>query len=141
MSSSDLETKLKELIDSIANRNKEVQAKKENGSLGSYILAVVLALISTIAIAYATYLANKRTKELATARTELEQLKVDLVQKEHQLQVEKQLDKQAMLAAEVRVMTGVIQARDAKLTALNTLHMERQKKLEGLKAWGEINEA
>ena len=136
----DLETKLDELIKAVTARNAEVQTKKEDGVWG-YVTAVVLALISLIGIAIATYLANKQAKELAAARTELETLKVDLAQKEHNVQVEKERNKLEILAAEVRLKLGIINARTTALVALETAHAERQKKLEGLKAWEEINAA
>ena len=136
----DLETKLEELIKSITARNQEVQTQKESVPWG-YIVAIIMSLISFIAIAYATYLANKRSKELAAARTELEQLKVDMAQKDHEAQVAKERDKQEMLAAEVRVTYAIIAARTIKLQELEVAHAERQKKLEGLKSWEDINAA
>lgn len=136
----DFEAKLEELIKSITDRNQEIQTKKEDVPWG-YIVAIIMSLISFIAIAYATYLANKRSKELAAARTELEQLKVDLAQKDHEAQVAKERDKQEMLAAEVRVTQSIIAARDTKLQELEAAHAERQKKLEGLKSWEDINAA
>lgn len=137
----DLEKKLDELIKSITDRNKEVQTKKEDGGVWGYITAIVLALISFIAMAYAAYLANKQAKELAAARTELEKLKVDLAQKEHEAQVAKERDKQEALAAEARLLSAVIAGRDTKLKELEAAHAERQKKLESLKSWEEINDA
>jgi len=140
MDTTDLSKKLDELIKSITTRNTEVQTKKEAVPWG-YITAIIMAIISFIAIAYASYLANKQAKELAAARTELEQLKVDLAQKEHEAQVAKEQSNQENLAAETRLLASVIRVRDEKLKALETAHAERQKKLEGLKSWEEINDA
>lgn len=141
MSSGNLETQLDELIKSITDRNKDVQAKKENGGVWGYVTAIVLALISFIAMAYAAYLANKRAKELADTRTELEKLKVDLTQKLHEAQVTKERNKQETLAAEAQLMSAIITGRDNNLKKLEAAHAERQKKLEGLKSWEEINDA
>ena len=140
MATTDLSKQLDALIQSITDRNKEVQTKKEDIPWG-YITALVLALISFLAAAYATYLANKRTKELAAARTELEQLKVNLAQKEHEAQVAKEYDKQDNLAAEARLLAAIIAGRDVKLRLLEAAHADRQKKLENLKSWEEINDA
>jgi len=141
MDTTDLSKKLDELIKSITNRNKEVQTKKEDGGVWGYITAIVLALISFITMAYAAYLANKRAKELAAARTELEQLKVDLAQKEHEAQVAKEKADQESLTADRQLLAAIIEARDKDLKRLETAHAERQKKLEGLKSWEEINDA
>lgn len=141
MDTTDLSKKLDELIKSITDRNKEVQTKKEDGGVWGYVTAIVLALISFITMAYAAYLANKQAKELAATRTELEKFKVDLAQKDHEAQVTKERDKQENLAAEARLLAIIIADRDKKLKALETEHAERQKKLEGLKAWEEINDA
>lgn len=140
MDTTDLSKKLDELIKSITARNAEVQTKKEDVPWG-YITAIIMAIISFIAIAYASYLANKRAKELAEARTELEKLKVDLAQKDHEAQVAKEKDKQETLAAEARLIAAVIAGRDTQLKKLEAAHAERQKKLEGLKSWEEINDA
>lgn len=140
MDGSTIEAKLDELIKSITDRNKEIQTQKESAPWGT-IMALILALISFIATAYATYLANKRAKELAEARTELEQLKVDQAQKAHEAQVAQEKDKQETLAAEARLIAAVIAGRDAKLKELEAAHAERQKKLEGLRSWEEINDA
>lgn len=138
--SSNIETKLDELVKNVTERNKEIQTQKESVPWGT-IMAIILALISFIATAYATYLANKRAKELADARTELEQLKVECAQKEHEGHVAKEKDKQETLVAEARLMAAIIKNREDALHAQEATHADRQKKLAGLRSWEEINDA
>lgn len=135
-----LDKKLDELIAKLTQNNKEVQEKKESGPWG-WVVGLVIALISLVGIGVAMYLVNKRAKELAEAKTKIEQDKVDQDQKAHEAQKEFNLRKRNALMAQLEVHKHVIQKSEAALEAAAKAHAERKKKIENLNAWSEINEA
>jgi hypothetical protein len=141
MTEDDITKKLDELISSITTRNQTVQEKKADGSPWAIISAVVLALVSLIGIGVAMYFANKKAKELAQAKTELEQQKVDLSQAAHDAADKDLQGKEKLLLEQLRVQAEAIHARDENLRKLEADHDIRKKQLDGLKAWEAINAA
>ncbi len=135
-----LPDKLSTLIATIIERNKEIQAKKEGGPWG-ILTALLLALLSLVGIGVAMYLANRRSKELAQAKTELEQQKVDLAN----LKIERE---KADLSVQRQILTDKINSVEvdiilveSQLKLAQQVHTQRQEKLKNLKTWDKINEA
>jgi hypothetical protein len=139
MTEADVTKKLDELISSITTRNQTVQEKKEEGGPWAMITAVVLALISLIGIGVAMYFANKKAKELAQAKTELEQQKVSLAQAAHDAADKDLQGKDKLTEVQIRMHSSIIQRREEELHQCEVAFAARKKKLEGLKAWEEIN--
>jgi uncharacterized protein HemX len=135
----DLDKKLDALIEKITQRNAAVQNKKSDGP-GSWVVAVVLALVSLVGIGVAMYLASRRAKELAKARTQIEHDRIDQDARAHEIRKTTLLKDRNDLINEILVYESAIQEREQALKRAEQEHAERKKKLEGLKAWGEINE-
>lgn len=136
----DLPQRIDALIDKLTTRNKTVQEKKQSGPWG-WVIGVVLALVSLVGIGVAMWLANRRTKELAKIKTKIEQDKVDQDQRAHEAKKEPHSKRRNELLEELKRHERDIQERAKTLREAETAHAERKKKLEGLKAWGAINEA
>jgi len=135
----DLEKKIDELITSISKRNETVQEKKESGPWG-WIVGGILALLSLVGISVAMYYWNKRNKELAKAKTQLEQQKVDLEQKKHQEAQTQHGAERLMLKRQVEVLAGQIRQTETDLKKLDETHATRKAAIEKLRSWEEINE-
>jgi DNA repair exonuclease SbcCD ATPase subunit len=138
--SSNIETKLDELIAKLTEQNKTVQEGKASPPWG-WITAIIVALLSLVGIGVAMYLANRKAKELAAARTELEHLRIDAAQKEHQAAQETLLGKRNELLKEATQLEEQMRNRAEDLRRAEQAHAERQKQLEGLRAWDDINAA
>lgn len=134
----DLNKKLDELINKLTEQNKQTQAGKASPPWG-WIVALVTALLSLIGIGVAMYLASRKAKELAAAKTELEHLKVDATQKEHAATQETLLGKRNELLQEAARLEEQARNRAEDLRRAEQAHKERQKQLEGLRAWDDIN--
>jgi hypothetical protein len=104
-------------------------------------VGVVLALVSLVGIGVAMYLASRRAKELAKAKTQIEQDKVDQDARAHKAKKVTLLQDRNALMDDLKKRERAIQDRERALKQAERDHAERKKKLEGLKAWGEINEA
>lgn len=139
MTPSDLDKKLDDLIAKLTTRNKEVQEKKQSGPWG-WIVGLVIALISLVGIGVAMYLANRRAKELAKAKTKIEQEKVEQDQRAHEAKKESLLRKRNELLEELKRKERDIQDRDQQLKKLEEAHAERVKRIDNMNAWSEINE-
>jgi hypothetical protein len=140
MAASDLEKRLDSLIKKITDRNKTVQEKKQSGPWG-WVVGIVLALISLVGIGVAMWLASRRAKELAAAKTKIEQDKVDQDARALKAKKVTLLRDREKALEELKKRERAIQERNLALKVAEREHAERQKKLEGLKAWGAINEA
>ena len=136
----DLDKKLDQLINNLTKRNEVVQEKKQEGPWG-WIVAIVLALLSLVGIGVAMYLSGKRAKELAQAKTEIEQAKVDQDQKAHEAKQELSKQKRDELLRQLKVKEREIQDSQATLKKAEEAHAEREAKIKALNAWSEINEA
>jgi beta-lactamase regulating signal transducer with metallopeptidase domain len=139
MNPTDLEKRLKDLVTQITERNKVVQEKKQSGP-GGWIVAVVLALVSLVGIGVAMYLASRRAKELAKAKTELEHSQVDLEEKVHKAKKEKHIGVRKELLKQYKKVEIELQKCKASLHAAEAIHAVRKKRIEKLKAWDDINE-
>lgn len=135
-----LEKRLDELIDKLTTRNKEVQEKKQSGPWG-WVVGLVVALISLVGIGVAMYLASRRAKELAEAKTKIEQDKVDQDQKAHEVKKETRRIKRLALLVRLKKKEREIQDSQAMLKKAEEEHAVRAKKIKNLNAWSEINEA
>lgn len=135
----DLDSKLDKLIDNLTKRNAVVQEKKAEGPWG-WVVAIVLALLSLVGIGVALYYANKRAKELAAAKTQIEQDKVAQDQKAHEAKKETLLGKRNALLDELKKKEAEIFESEKKLKQAEEEHAARRKKIENLNAWSEINE-
>ena len=136
----DLEKRLDELIAKLTTRNKEVQAKKQSGPWG-WVIGLVIALISLVGIGVAMYLANRRAKELAKAKTKIEQDKVNQDQKAHEAKKETHLGRRKDLLVSLMKKERKIQDSQRTLEEAEAAHAERAKKIKNLNAWSEINES
>jgi uncharacterized protein HemX len=135
-----IQKRLDALIDKLTTRNQTVQEKKQSGP-GGWIVAVVLALISLVGIGIAMYLAHRQAKELAKAKTKIEQDKVAQEQKAHEIKKETHLVKRNALLAELKKKEVEIQDSERVLKEAKAAHAERAKKIKNLNAWSEINES
>lgn len=131
----DLTSKLEDLIKNITARNQETQTQKEGGGAWGYIVALILSLVNVIAIAVAMYYANKQAKELADAKTALEQQAVDLEQKKHETAQAVLQGRIVQNQAEIQVLEANIAARTTTLTKLEAEHAIRMKRVQELKSW------
>lgn len=136
----DLDKKLDRLIDNLTKRNETVQEKKKSGPWG-WIVGLVIALLSLVGIGVALYYANRRAKELAAAKTKIEQDKVAQGQKAHEAKKEKHYVRRKELLEALKTKEREIQDSQARLREAEAAHAERKKKIENLNAWSEINEA
>lgn len=136
----DLDKKLDKLIDNLTKRNETVQEKKSAGGT-SWIVALIIALISLVGIGVAMWYAYRRGKELAKARTQIEQDKVKQDQKAHEIKKEPLLRKRKEALDDLKKKEMEIQKLDKELQDAEAAHAERKKKLENLKAWAELNAA
>ena len=127
------------LITSLTSKNQQVQEQKASDSWWRWLLAGIGALITLIGIGVAVYLYSKRSKELAKARTELEQQRVDLAQQKHTAKQTALQKERLALLARVAVKEQDINIAAVKLRKLETEHTERKKQLDGLKSWSDIN--
>ena len=135
----DLEKKLNELIKTLTTRNQTVQTQKSSG-IGGWITAIILSLLSLVGIAVALYYANKRSKELAIAKTALEIQQIETSQKEFEAKKEVGALMREQLLREVEIETKFIAMRDTKLKELEETFKVQKEKIKGLKSWSEINE-
>lgn len=139
MPSLNLDKRLDALIDKLTTRNETVQEKKQSGPWG-WVVGLVIALISLVGIGVAMYLANRRAKELAKAKTQIEHAKVDQDARAHKTKKVTLLHDREKLMRDLKKRERAIQDRTAALKHAEHEHAERKKKLAGLKAWGAINE-
>ena len=84
MDVSEIQRKLDGFIKSVTERNKVIQEKKQSGSPWGLVVGLVLALVSLVGIGIAMWLASRRAKELARAKTQIEHAKVDQDQRAHE---------------------------------------------------------
>lgn len=138
--STPLDKKLDDLIAKLTQRNEEIQEKKQAGPWG-WVVSAILALISLVGIGVAIYYTNRRAKELAQAKTQIEQDKVDQDQRAQDAKKVPLLQRRGILLEALKEREKRIQERELSLREAERVHAERKKKLEGLKAWGAINEA
>jgi gas vesicle protein len=140
MELTDLEKRLDDLIKKVTERNEKTQEAKQSGPWG-WVVGIVLALVSLVGIGVAMYLANKRAKELAKLKTQVEQEKVAQDQKAHEAKKVTLLKKRNELLDELKRKEMDIQKRDREIKEATQAHEERCKKVDALNAWREINEA
>lgn len=140
MDLSDLEKRLDDVIKKVTERNEKTQEAKQSGPWG-WVVAIVLALLSLVGIGVAMYLANRRAKELAKLKTQVEQDKVAQDQKAHEAKKEHLLSKRNELLNELKRKEMEIQKRDKEIKEAEKALEERKKKIDSLNAWREINEA
>jgi flagellar biosynthesis/type III secretory pathway M-ring protein FliF/YscJ len=139
MADESIEKRLDKLIETVTQRNKEVQAKKESGPWG-WVVGIVLALVSLAGIGVALYLANRKAKELAALKTKVEQDKVKTEQAAHDAKQEPLLTERKKLLEEAKHEEAQLIVRAAALKKAEREHAERKKRIEGLRAWAEINQ-
>jgi hypothetical protein len=134
----DLEKKIDELIRTLGKRNESVQEKKSSGVCG-WIVGLIIAAGSLVLIGILWWKFNQRGKELAAAKTKLEQQKVDLDQKKHEAtQTTHRLERQK-LEAEINIAAMLVRDSSARLKRADVQHALRKKAIEKLKTWEEIN--
>lgn len=130
---------LNTLIQQIINRNKEIQQKKSEG-VGGWFTSIVLALISFVGIGLALWLSSRRNKELARARTELEEAKLRQEQvalEAHKIPLKKK--REGYLAA-LKHNEIILQQRTKEIKQAEEAYKIQKKKISGLHTWKEINE-
>lgn len=133
------DAKIDELISSLTARNATTQEQKKSGTPWGWIAAVISALIALVGIGVALWMHNKRSKELAIAKTELEQQRVDAAsQKHHAEQIKNREIRQAHLA-KVVLHNKKIERQEGALAELVAAHEARRAALDGLSSWGDIN--
>lgn len=140
MKSSDIQQRLDALLNKLTERNKVVQEKKASSNPASWIIAVVLALLSLVGIGVAMYLANRRAKELAKAKTELEHIKIDKGQMEYDKRFTEVLGRKTELSREITAITRRIDAREKELHLAEIELARRKTKIEKMTTWKELNE-
>lgn len=134
----ELEKKVDELLTTLKQRNEKVQEKKS--SVWGWVVGLIIAAGSLILLGYLWYKFNQRGKELATAKTKLEQQKVDLDQKKHEAtQASHKLERQK-LEAEANQLDMEIQDTAAKLKKMDAQHTVRKKAIEKTTVWKDLNE-
>jgi uncharacterized membrane-anchored protein YhcB (DUF1043 family) len=140
MTPSDIQKRLDELLVKLTERNKEVQKKKASGPVG-WVVAVVMALVSLVGIGVAMYLANRRAKELAEARTEIEHAKVDQDSRAHTVKQEPHFIRRKVLLEQLKKKEDELLEQKRTLREAELDHARRKKQVSKLNAWSEINEA
>jgi len=140
LTSDDLVKKLSEALQTGEQRNEAVQASKEKGG-AHWVVALITALLALAGIGVAMYLANRRAKELAEAKTKLEQQRVELDQRKHDAKkVEWQKEREALLEG-IKSDKVLIDVHEDTLKKAEEEFEAQKKRLENLRAWEEINEA
>jgi len=137
----DLNKRLDELIKTITTQNQHVQEQKQSSNPAGWIAALITALMALIGIGIAAWLASRKAKELAAAKTELEQQKVTLEQTKHEADQAALRSKKDALLEEAAKLEATIKGRTEDLRRAEEAHKVRQKQLEGLHAWDDINAA
>ena len=135
----DLEKKIDELIQTLSKRNETVQEKKKS-SIWGWVVGLLIAAGSLILIGVLWWKFNKRGKELAAAKTKLEQQKVDLDQKKHEAQHQVHKLERQKLKAEANKLGMEIRDSAVRLKKMDTQHALRKKAIEKMTTWAEINE-
>lgn len=135
----DLAAFIDEAIKALVTRNEKTQEAKTSGSWWKWLLAVEGALIALIGIGILWYYFNRRSQELAEARTELEHQKIDAEQQRHVALQEQQQQKRAAIIASVVIKESQLKKDEVELAQLEQEHAQRKIKLESLKSWGDIN--
>lgn len=135
-----VEERIEEFIKNIQVRNTKVQTAKKQGSWG-WVVAVVLALVSLVGIGVAMYLASRRAKELAKAKTQLEQAKIIQEQAAHEAKREPLQHIRTAALVELKKAERALEERQEALAQAEIQHTEREVKLRKLRAWEEINDA
>ncbi len=135
----DLEKKIDELIQTLGKRNDTVQEKKKS-SIWGWVVGLIIAAGSLILIGILWYKFSQRGKELAAAKTKLEQQKVELDQKKHEAAQTVHKAERSMLEHQVEATAAEIRDRAARLKKMDTQHAMRKKAIEKLNTWVEINE-
>ena len=131
--------RLSKLIESLTKRNGTTQQYKQKSSPWGWVLAIVSALIAMVGIGVAIYFQSKRGRELAKAKTEIEQRKVDEAHARHEaLKLQDKRARQAHLAA-ATVHEHVTRDKAKKLKDLEEAHRARKLELDKLSAWDDIN--
>ena len=134
-----LDEKLDTIISSLTARNATTQEQKNRGTPWGWIAAGVSALLALIGVGVALYFHSKRSKELAEAKTKLEQQKVDAESERHHAeQIKNHSIRQAHLAKAV-IRESKIAKQENDLAELEAAHEARRAALKGLSAWGDIN--
>lgn len=135
-----LDKKLQGLIDSITQRNEKVQEKKSSSNPVSWVVGVILALVSLVGISVALWLASRRGKELAQLKTQVEVQRIEKLQDQARAKKEASAAVRRELDVKYRKTLQEIETQAIKINAAIKLHEERAKKIEGLKGWGPIVE-
>lgn len=139
MGPTDLEKKIDDLIQTLSKRNQEVQENKKSGIWG-WVLGLLIAAGSLVLVGILWWKFSQRSKELAAAKTTLEQQKVDLDQKKHEATQTAHLLERQKLQAEANQLGMEIRDRAARLKGLDAQHATRKKAIDKMKTWAEINE-
>jgi uncharacterized membrane-anchored protein YhcB (DUF1043 family) len=139
MASTDLEKKIDDLIQTLSKRNESVQEKKKS-SVWGWVVGLIIAAISLVLLGVLWWKFSQRGKELAAAKTKLEQQKVDLDQKKHEATQTAHLLERQKLQAEANQLGMEIRDRAARLKRMDVQHALRKKAIERLNTWTEINE-
>lgn len=134
-----IEKRLDDLIKQITERNVKTQDAKESGPWG-WIVGVVLALVSLVGIGIAMWLSERRSRELATLKTQVEREKVKQSHRDYEAKREPLINKRNTLLEEVKKQEIIINKQEQEFKALEMSHEERLKKIDGLNAWQKIND-
>lgn len=138
MSDIEKERALDDLLEALNKRSQTAQQRKKEG-WWPWIVGSGIALAVILGVWLAYYLIKRRGKELALARTQLEQQKVSLEQKKHEAAHEQFALKKTVLEAEITVLNSSIRERSLKLKLMDVAQEKRVKQIKALSEWKDIN--
>lgn len=138
MSDIEKERALDDLLEALNKRSQTAQQRKKEG-WWPWIVGSGIALVVVLGVWLAYYLIKRRGKELALARTQLEQQKVLVDQKKHEAAHEQLAFKKTILEKEITKINTDIRERSLRLKLMDVAQEKRVKQIEALSEWKDIN--
>ena len=138
MSDIEKERALDDLLEALNKRSQTAQQRKKEG-WWPWIVGSGIALAVILGVWLAYYLVKRRGKELALARTQLEQQKVSIEQKKHEAAHEQLAFKKTILEKEITKLSTDIRDRSLKLKLMDVAQEKRVQQIKALSEWKDIN--
>lgn len=138
MSDIEKERALDDLLEALNKRSQTAQQRKKEG-WWPWIVGTGIALAVVFGVWLAYYLIKRRGKELALARTQLEQQKVSIEQKKHEAAHEQLAFKKTILEKEITKLSTDIRDQSLKLKLMDVAQEKRVKQIQALNEWKDIN--
>jgi len=121
------------------NKRSQIAQQRKKEGWWPWIVGSGIALAVILGVWLAYYLVKRRGKELALARTQLEQQKVSIEQKKHEAAHEQLAFKKTILEKEITKLSTDIRDRSLKLKLMDVAQEKRVQQIKALSEWKDIN--